>query len=1035
MFKSNLFQEDLHKRKRNTKKTNRVEASVEFFTENNEVFCFGVDENQEKVYVSSVVEFGLFVFLENKNHLMVLAAIPNVLEIRQIKCDVDLRTNSTPGLFFLFENENPKVFMYKLVTSTFQASKSLFYTLSNHLIQNKISVPADWSLEIFLLINSCISKKDVLDLTALERINLFESIVSTENGYLQISEQSDSSFLNNCDVVVFDLETISPNESRVPTGEHIGDVLFSSSILRRIKNQETGEYKLSCITNVYLPNVDKIYFEKTVDKRQEKLNKHLEGETLTEVVFNVFDNEKDILIATLDQLDNCKFTTIWGYNSASFDFPYLKNRIAIFNLEDRFEKFYHQDLSITYGHQSTHIDFLPVARKLFSLNNYKLSTVASFLSNSTKVDLSARHFRHAFRYFLETPTPDLNKVFNDGKNDYRIEDVLFYNAVDSILVYNLAISLDNWSIIRAYSKIYNLNFSAIMSAETSHLMSAKFTKFGFKFNSIFVKHHHRNTIALGDFGSLVYNEEEVTSLPGDKSKKFGGGFNICDGLNHYPVVDAFDFACYYPNQIEAKNISHETVFVIRADILNFILKFSKNLDLNDIEFYWFYDRRSLDKNEVIRNCRRLMFHDFEYGKLLTKDEIENLPGNSNVIVLVKKFTGVLVRMVEEQNKMRNACFVEKSNLGNIRDKIESLDLDDEMDDDDEEEFAEEEDPALKMLQSRIQVKFSEIDSEEKREKLLVQTKNEENRIEGLYRAFKVENCSLFGLLGSKSGIQGKFAASALAFFCATCIVQTGKEAQKLGGNVVFSDTDSIFVVDKKKNNLGVVIPKKMKEQSPFLILGCKQYKNLFVFKKKTYICTYNDTPFSRGITKNGPAVWEEILFRSYEKILKKNCSFTSLLDAFDFFKEIYNFLYDQVELDLDCAMSSMSAKELSEYKTNTPVARMIREEENNNPNLKFGKKVNFFTVFKNTVNEVKYVSENEKESISPGDLNLYIFLKKISTYIGKMINFFLMQHFWTTKRISYDFEKEIGNENMKAFLFVRDQRLLKYLHKSPNNLK
>jgi len=128
-------------------------------------------------------------------------------------------------------------------------------------------------------------------------------------------------------------------------------------------------------------------------------------------------------IALLEQIDREMTDTslLISYNGKSFDWPYLKERIAYYGLP------LHQEATC-------HIDLLPHARRAFQdcLPNMRLGTVETLLGVRRKEDLPGEAVPEFYSTYLETGNPGpLVPIVNHNRQDVESLVLLLARLLDS----------------------------------------------------------------------------------------------------------------------------------------------------------------------------------------------------------------------------------------------------------------------------------------------------------------------------------------------------------------------------------------------------------------------------------------------------------------------------------------------------------------------------------------------------------------------------------------------------------------------------
>lgn len=223
-------------------------------------------------------------------------------------------------------------------------------------------------------------------------------------------------------ILAFDMEVYSEHGTRrFPNAKNAKDAIFqiSSVILRR-------------------GSIDRYLF--TLG--------HFE---LSDVHVACFDKEYQLLEAFIQHIISVNPQCITGYNIFKFDWPYLLERLHLYQLDHMIAKLgmslpclnivKNDWSSSAYGTQHIEypdadgrisLDMLLYARREFKLDNYKLETVCHHILNSGKDPITPEMIFDSYRQYLET------------KDTRLLQDVGKYCVVDSELIVRLFEKLDIW---------------------------------------------------------------------------------------------------------------------------------------------------------------------------------------------------------------------------------------------------------------------------------------------------------------------------------------------------------------------------------------------------------------------------------------------------------------------------------------------------------------------------------------------------------------------------------------------------------------
>lgn len=233
-------------------------------------------------------------------------------------------------------------------------------------------------------------------------------------------------------LVTFDIETVSSDPHRVPTGDAADDILFTVSIHHTHTN--------ILYTLVYLPlQMSRQQMTDTIMKDEydivpDKSNDATINEFKIQNVLECFDNERDLLIRTMELITlRPKLHVLCGYNSLSYDIKYLLLRCVFYNLPIA-EEFVWRE-GFIFGSEQVHMDLFRIFLMRYRFKSYTLNDVSREIIKESKTGVSAVRLRYTFfrmirrrRYFYH----------NESNADFpSIKDTLEYNNADTLLVSKL----------------------------------------------------------------------------------------------------------------------------------------------------------------------------------------------------------------------------------------------------------------------------------------------------------------------------------------------------------------------------------------------------------------------------------------------------------------------------------------------------------------------------------------------------------------------------------------------------------------------
>lgn len=326
----------------------------------------------------------------------------------------------------------------------------------------------------------------------------------------------------------FDIETYSSNELKMPDYCLASDVIFQIgvSVLKSPKSYEN------------------ILFTLTPEKI-----------SIPQITVFGFKTERELLQAFCDYVKSFNPHVMLGFNIFGFDIPYLYNRCKqkAISLESigmptdmtlaeykeikwsssaySVQQFHFLDL-----HGRISIDLLPVIKRDYKLNNYKLKTISTFFLGETKDPLTVKDIFEAYR--LGVVGGNMKKLKLCGK----------YCVKDAELVLSLFEKLQIWIGLLEMARICN---TGIMTLFTQGQQIKVFSQ-------VYKKCFEENR--------LVDSFDSVT-IPPSISFEFENycGAYVFDPIpGKYEWITPFDFSSLYPTTIIAFNIDYSTLVVDKS---------------------------------------------------------------------------------------------------------------------------------------------------------------------------------------------------------------------------------------------------------------------------------------------------------------------------------------------------------------------------------------------------------------------------------------------------------------------------------------
>lgn len=316
----------------------------------------------------------------------------------------------------------------------------------------------------------------------------------------------------------FDLEVYSSDSGRMPQSDLESDVIFQIGVY----SNYGGRHLLTL-------GKDKFSLEDTK--------------------VSIFKNEKDLLIAFCNLVEEEDPHVLMGYNIFKFDIPYLVNRCKRYHIpvneigmpKDKiaefkevkwsssayaFQEFYYLDLE---GRIS--VDLLPIVKRDYKFSNYKLSTISDFFLGDTKDPMTPREIFRS--YSIGVLQNKVSKVRRCGK----------YCVQDSKLVYDLFEKIQAWIGLIEMAKICNIGIMPLFTQGQQIKI----------FSQVFKKCYQEDRL-VDSFSAVKIPDNIVFDFD-----KYCGAYVFPPVPGKYNMVVPFDFTSLYPTTIIAFNIDYSTL--------------------------------------------------------------------------------------------------------------------------------------------------------------------------------------------------------------------------------------------------------------------------------------------------------------------------------------------------------------------------------------------------------------------------------------------------------------------------------------------
>ncbi len=337
-------------------------------------------------------------------------------------------------------------------------------------------------------------------------------------------------------ILSFDIEVNSTNPSAMPNATKYGDKIFQiSCILSRELDTEIYQYLFS----LGEPN------EEIVGK---------------DVKIYMCESESDILIKFSEFICEKNPNIITGYNILGFDIPYMIQRAEMHLCITEFKRqgfiknmaskkrtikwtsaaFKNQEFEYIDAEGRLYVDLLPLVKRDYKFNNYKLKTISEYFLGESKDPLTPKGIFKCYRIGIRKN--DDGTYSNKAKKAMGI--VGKYCMVDSILVLNLMKKLKIWVGLTEMATVCNVKIFSLYTQGQQIKV----------FSQIYKYCMDKNIVVEKDGYACSENERYMGAKV----------FPPIPGI--YNMVVPFDFASLYPTTIIAYNIDYHTWVKDDSDI-------------------------------------------------------------------------------------------------------------------------------------------------------------------------------------------------------------------------------------------------------------------------------------------------------------------------------------------------------------------------------------------------------------------------------------------------------------------------------------
>ncbi|QBB28606.1 DNA polymerase [Homarus gammarus nudivirus] len=1009
------------------------------------------------------VSSGLYVWcLDEKLLKDLLCNLMSVCTIERYNPNVTYYNNSVNIFDSLLNKEkyDKNWKLYKIHTESFKKSRELYKLIfANKPLAEDIAILGQWSLSTFLMMEMHVRNKKFIYCTYINR-------------ELEVKENEDT-LLDKVPTVVFDIETVSNFDHRLPLGNYIADHIMSVTVV--IDDELFTLFNMPVTNDEDLSTTVKLV--NTVDS-----SKYYKIKKRTCYAFNT---ETDLLTKLFGLLEGIGGPYIClGYNTRGYDMPYLLTRSIFLNLPQT-KNFYYLNGILTYSTNMIHVDLNQVIVKYFTqeLTSFSLKNVAKELleedEDTQKVDFNARNLRYIYKYISDHNS--INKgmftstMCQQHHTDWEVtlQTLAKYNEMDCLVVLALWDKLQYKSFIQHTSKLFFLPFERCTLSKLNEYLSGNMIFEGLQKLTIFGVHHDKQIIAGKKFIMTINSDNMASSSATDdaeSSTSYGGGFNfrLCKGA--YPTIYAMDAQAYYPEQISGSNLSHETSSIISvSDFLTIYKHIDNSLDNylilkfcthKDMDFK--YDSKSISKieqsvapfayiNYMRDNCPTLQIEDIKKCKPTDK-----------LVIINNSKKGILSNIIEFRNTLRNIAKENKKIVKNHIDTVQSILVDFQLNNDKDEEMEEEDEFAdsddedddnnsenysihnyyipkktsqsdeeylvTAQLELLTKEQFNKFDNKlEAVRDYLLHLQKEFIRLNSHYRNMKLLNNSIYGLLGSSySMLKAKNIAAIVTMLGRMHIIHASQVGNKINGSTVYSDTDSVYfdLSRARISNPNTHIIQTVASHNNHVMLNVKIYKHTFIMGRKTYIAMSGDTIFSRGINKNGPLLWKYMMDKLYYAYIVKEEELSSE-GVLGVLMQMYCETYNSIKSNKEQVLRTIGIQSREDYKNETPVTKLIDRITKEFPTYVFGSKLSCFYKLIGDSSNIHYALDFELSSTSIRDINLFKFYSNMTMTFYSILSYAIERTVYRNHNIVFKYShltyKKINKVAYLKFLETIDK--------------
>ena len=331
-------------------------------------------------------------------------------------------------------------------------------------------------------------------------------------------------------IMGFDIEVNSSNPSAMPNAKKSKDKIFQISCVIAREGDSPKDYEKYLLT---LGDPD----EKTVGY---------------DTIIYTYPTEAELLLGYTKLIREENPNIIVGYNILGFDIPYMIAKAKSTHVFPNFSKqgfhkytqakekiikwsssaYRNQEFEFLNAEGRLFVDLLPLVRRDFKFNNYKLKTISTYFLGQTKDPLTPKGIFKCYRIGIKK-----NKNGEYSKKARRAMAIVGkYCLVDSILVVKLMNILKTWAGLTEMAKTCVVPIFTLYTQGQQIKVYSQIYKYC--------------------MGKGIVVEKDAYKTP--ENERFIGAKVFPPIPGKYKMVVPFDFASLYPTTIIAYNIDYHT---------------------------------------------------------------------------------------------------------------------------------------------------------------------------------------------------------------------------------------------------------------------------------------------------------------------------------------------------------------------------------------------------------------------------------------------------------------------------------------------